>query len=1102
LSQSSSSENPVLDKPVLVDFSQIAREIKIAPEIVEGTVRLLDEGNTIPFITRFRKDQTGGLNEKQILEIKRVVGQHRALAERKTFILKAVEAHGGLTDELRNRIHQAPNSRALEDLYLPFKPQKQSRALVAKQQGLEPLVEEILNATSADVDLASRATHFVRVDKGLNSVEDVIRGVTDLLVERFSANSALKNELRQVLKKTGAITSKAVGEPVPEATSAGTQEAKPLDPAAEPSKEPFESGQSTISDEATPDPVVAPPPSTTPESAAAEAGVENEMVAESSVENSLSPSAETEIAEMTTADADSVDSSPVLEPSTELTAEKGENVASENSVPVPQGEPVATDTRKPKKRKKKKAAPDPFKDYHSFKQPLKNLSHHQYLAMCRGERADKLKIKVQGDEQQLEEATFKALVPAEHAFTEFLKKCAGDTLTKVLLPSVEREIRRELTENAEKQATEVFASNLRNLLHQPPLRNSRVLAIDPGFRSGCGVAILDAYGNLIEHGQIYVVGNPTKRDESKFKIADWVARLNVDVIAIGTGAACRQAEQLISDLIGEQLAESQVRYVMVNEAGASVYSISEIGREELPDLSPAIRSAVSIGRRLQDPLSEFVKISPPNIGVGMYQHDVKAKHLVDSLEDIVASCVNQVGVNVNTASVSLLRYVSGLNALTARRLVEHRQKIGGFKNRQQLKDVAGIGDATFIQAAGFLRIHDGDQPLDSTSIHPESYPLAENILARAKTSLEELFPRTPSPSRAQIHPDPPAQTVDNVDTAVVTTEPESDSSDTAENREAAEAQLGENLESESSAADSSETTQSENVPFTSHSEHSELSAEFSEKMEARKKALQRLSELNIATIAAENNAGRLLVRDILLALKKPTYDPRDRVAKPIFRRGILKIDDLKPEMQLEGQVVNVVDFGVFVDIGLGESSLVHVSQLSHRYVADPHRFYSVGDVIKVWVSEIDSARRRVKLTAIQPGSKPMPKRHSDSDHNRPATSSESKFNKRSETDSAKKSKPGRFGSSVPRNSRKESGAAASSESQTPRFDRQSSKPRFESNRDRFRDENSRRQKRSPRSQQPAPPITDEMLKGSEPMRSFSDLLQFVKQKPPKDEEKA
>jgi uncharacterized protein len=720
----------------------------------------------------------------------------------------------------------------------------------------------------------------------------------------------------------------------------------------------------------------------------------------------------------------------------------------------------------------------------------------------------------------------------------------------MIIPSLEREIRRELTEAAEKHAVEVFANNLRNLLLQPPIRNRVVLAIDPGFKRGCSVAVLDACGNLIDSGHTFVVGNQNRRDESIQKIVNWVKTHNVDVIAIGNGAACRQTEQMVSDVIGEHLKDNQVQYVMVNEAGASIYSTSEIGREELPDAAPSIRSAVSIGRRLQDPLSELVKISPANIGVGMYQHDVKAKHLSESLDDVVEFCVNRVGVNVNTASPSLLKYVSGLNALTARRVVEYRQANGQFKNREQLQEVSGFGDATFVQAAGFLRIHGGDRPLDCTSIHPESYDIANDILMRVETSIEELFPEDlihpPAP------PTPPApstttgisgetnavaaETVDSAGTPATTdtttevaaTDPDSGSApataakiDTARLNIPAEARIQAAPESNqtiegqadpietvtpgtssasSDARGISDTVPAEPVePAPAESEPSPPVGSAAETIDSdpaapiepdatastdlvattpdfpvdsmdaaerelqvakRKEVLKRISELDAEKLAADHAAGVLMVKDILMALRRPKWDPRDKISKPIFRRGIIKADDLKPEMQLDAQVVNVVDFGVFVDIGLGESSLVHVSQLSSHFIRDPHRLCAVGDVMKVWVSEVDTERRRVKLTAIRPGAK-RPQRR-----------------RKSAASEQGKSKP------VAKFENKYSGRPKGNRSGSSNFDK--GKTRYD-------------HARKPKPK-PVKPITDGMLKGKEPMRSFSDLAQFVSNKPTESED--
>jgi uncharacterized protein len=673
------------------------------------------------------------------------------------------------------------------------------------------------------------------------------------------------------------------------------------------------------------------------------------------------------------------------------------------------------------------------------------------------------------------------LVPADHPFREFLLKCSSDALCRLIQPGLEREIRRELTEVAEQHAVEVFANNLRNLLLQPPMRNRKVMAIDPGFKRGCSVAVLDASGNLLDSGHVFVVGNQTRRDESKQKLAVWVKQHQVDLIAIGNGAACRQTEQLVSDLIADELQEFKTTYTMVNEAGASIYSTSEIGRVEHADLSPSIRSAVSIGRRLQDPLSELVKISPANIGVGMYQHDVKAKHLSESLDEVVRFCVNQVGVDVNTASPSLLKYVSGLNSLTARRVVEYRQEHGRFENRDDLKKVSGFGDATFVQAAGFLRVHGGDSPLDCTSIHPESYSIASDVLARIGVSMEEFFAREIAFGKARALAavvETPAVKAPAVEAPAV-------------EAPAVEAPAG-SVEGDQGGAASKEAVSanpSEGIPEAEKTEAEKteveaatvrMQAEREKRSANRKELLKKINDLDVQALADQHSAGRLLVRDILLALKRPQWDPRDKVNKPIFRRGIIKVDDLKSEMQLDAQVVNVVDFGVFVDIGLGESSLVHVSQLSNHFIKDPHRFFSVGDVLKVWVSEIDAERRRVKLTAIRPGSKKPSGRRGKG--GKPTESrGESKSgatDRQSASSPAGTRKPGKYGNKY--------GGGKGRSTNRPGY----AKGTF--------NKKSFTKKAKPKV---VKPITDKMLKGDEPMRSFSDLAQFVNKKPQDSDKK-
>lgn len=938
-----------------IDLAVVARDLRLPPDKLAETVKLLDDGNTIPFITRFRKDLTGGLDENQILSIKQKVAQLRTLAERKAFVLKSIESQGKLTDELRAEIDKANSARSLEDIYRPFKARKQSRATTARQQGLEPLAQDILNGHSADENLTQKATQYVRVDKGLESVDDVIRGVGDLLVEQFSDNQPLRNDLRQIMWATGKLKSSLIPKP----DSSQDDPAPPETDAEPPETDPAAMGDNKDQPDQPDQPL------------------STELVAAEAASDDATESAGPAESIPATDDA-----------SAEITQQFAEISKTVRQPAISEAE--GKKKRKKKKKKKKKVADDPFKDYHDFNQPLNRVPNYRVLAINRGERNGTLRVRIEADQEKLVKATTERLVPAGHPFAEFLKKSAIEMLNRVLLPSLEREIRRELTETAERHAVGVFANNVRSLLLQPPLRDRRVLAIDPGFKRGCSVAMLDAGGAVLDSGHIFVVGNKARIDESRKKLVDWASQHQIDVIAIGNGAACRHVEQLVSEIVTGELADKKIGYVIVNESGASVYSTSETGREELPDHSPSIRSAVSIGRRLQDPLSELVKISPANIGVGMYQHDARAKHLEESLDEVVQFCVNRVGVNVNTASPALLKYVSGLNALTARRIFEHRQQIGRFSSRQQLREVSGFGDATFLQAAGFLRVYDGDTPLDSTAIHPESYALADAILSKAETTCQQLLA------------------------------------------------AGKDCGGQEDGGQEDDSREDGGLQ--------------------RKEAVGRLAELKIESLAEELGSGDLLIRDILLSLKNPAWDPRDRLSGPVFRRGIVKVDDLEPGMSLDAQVVNVVDFGVFVDIGLGESCLVHVSELSHNYIRDPHDHFAIGQPIRVWVAEIDSERRRVKLTAKKPGSKKPSRR--------------SRGNRQSES--------GQPRSESRRHDR--SGQSPGGSHRKPAGKKHERRPRSSSS-------------SRPARPKPVKPITDEMLAGNEPMRSFSDLMQFVSKKP-------
>jgi uncharacterized protein len=619
------------------------------------------------------------------------------------------------------------------------------------------------------------------------------------------------------------------------------------------------------------------------------------------------------------------------------------------------------DQKKKKAEEKKHKA---FRDYFDYVEEIRRIPPHRVLALNRGERAKVLRIKIEYDIEAMHRAMEERCIPADHPHAEFLRGCARDALTRLILPALEREVRRELTERAENHAVGVFARNLRNLLLQPPVRDRRVLAVDPGFRSGCKLAALDQFGNVLGHGVIYLVGRKERREQSRQTVCDLIHRFKLTVIAIGNGTGCREAEDFFAQLISDELKDKGVAYVIVNEAGASVYSTSRVSREEFPNYDATLRGAISIGRRLQDPLSELVKIDPANIGVGLYQHDVKGKHLRASLDEVVESCVNYVGVDANTASPALLRYVSGLNQLTARRVYEYRTEHGPFRNRQQLRDVPGFGEMTFVQSAGFLKISSGDDPLDATWIHPESYEVATRVLSEFGC-----------------------------------------------------------------------------VPSDLH--HKDTLVKLSKQTES----------LDVKTSSSELEVGELLLRDILSQLSRPGRDPREDLPAPVFKEGILKLDDLTVGMELTGTVLNVVDFGAFVDIGMHDSGLVHVSQLADRFVRDPHDVIAVGDIVKVWVVELDKSRRRVSLTMISPHARKAEYRKGGKAERQP---SEGRRQPKDRTER-------------PQGGRRPKGKVG---------------PRAKGT------SGGQRSYRPKRPAGPVTPITEDMKKGKEPMRSFSDLAQF------------
>ncbi|MBM4012635.1 MAG: RNA-binding transcriptional accessory protein [Planctomycetes bacterium] len=822
-----------------IDLGRIAQRLGIPAAGVQAVVELLDGGNTIPFITRYRRDQTGGLDEELVRRIAEGVARSRQLADRKQTILRTIQGQGRLTPELEARVVAAESSKQLEDVYLPFKPRKLSLAEVARQRKLEPLAREILAAAPAAADLDVRAADFVDAEAEVPAAAEVLLGVGHIIAHEFSERADVRQRLREILYRTAHLKSQRV-----------------------------ETAGKALSKE-----------------------------------------------------------------------EKH------------------------------------YRDYFDYGEHIQRVPPHRLLAINRGERAKLLKVRIEGPTEDLQAAADELLVPVSHPHAEFLRGCVRDALARLILPSLEREIRREMTDACEWHAVTVFARNLRNLLLQPPVPGRRVLALDPGFKSGCKAVVIDEGGTPLDHAVLHVVGKQEKRAAAAAKIADLAKTHACSVIAIGNGAAARETENLVAELVAGDLKDLDVGYVIVNEAGASVYSTSAYGREELPNHEASVRGAISIGRRLQDPLSELVKIEPANIGVGLYQHDVKARHLHASLEQVVESCVNYVGVDVNTASPALLRRVSGFNQATARNFHEWRTTNGPFTSRQQFREVPGFGEAAFVQAVGFLKITGGSNSLDSTWIHPESYAVAERVLERVGAAPTDLG-----------------------------------------NRGQAEALAG------------------------------------------------RVAAVDLESLSQELGVGRLLLADIVEQLVRPGRDPREDLPKPFFKKGVLKLEDLAVGMELLGSVLNVVDFGAFVDIGLHDSGLVHLSQLSSQYVRDPHDFVSVGQIVQVWVLELDKARRRVSLTMIPPA---VRERQLQQERAR----------------SERKEQKARAAA--------ERRAAAESGARPPRPPRPPRAPQ-------------KRPERPPRQpeprvyvskpKEPPAPITKAMRDGKEPLRTFGDLLQFLEKK--------
>lgn len=1168
-----------MNSTISVDLGHIARDLNLPPDKVERTVALLDEGNTVPFITRYRKDFTGGLDEEDIRAIQWRVGKMRQLVERKQTILKTIEAQGKLTPELEEHIKNATTPKRLEDLYLPYKPKKQSLASLAREKGLEPLAIEIVEAHPAAANLEARAADFISAEKELPTTAEVLDGVGHLISERYSENAELRGRLRRIFHRSGRIVCLKVEAPPPaEAVAAPAGEsAAEQAPAAsvgegekerEAQREEASDGviegaveQAIAADAAacasSTAPTVVAESATVPMSAiaeavcAAKAGQVGETVATQQSSPTpplpLSPTpdaghegekrregdeaGETEIAEQA-APALTAGESPVASPAAAAEIPATPRLFTPPAtIPIP----VAELKKKNKKKKKKILSEHAFKDYYQYTEPLHRVPPHRVLAINRGERARAIRVRVEADERAMEQESLHLLISPDHPHAEFLRQCLYDALTRLIIPSLEREIRREQTEKAEEHAVEVFVRNLRKLLLQQPVRGRRVLAIDPGFKSGCKMVALDEFGNPRGHGVVYVIGKEDRRAKARQRLAEFARQHNVSVIAIGNGTGCRETEQLVADVLGEELKDRDISYTVVNEAGASIYSTSPLGREELPHSDALQRGAVSIGRRLLDPLSEMVKINPANLGVGLYQHDLKAKHLQDSLDGVVESCVNFVGVDVNSASPALLRYVSGMNALTARRVYEYRREHGPFKNREELKKVTGFGDATFVQAAGFLKVLGGENPLDATWIHPESYDIAQAVLDKLGCDVNELAKAVPVPARPQqmrlkfgenLAPPPaqpsPAEVAEGeaakqqegergregegeTSGAAIAPAPEIHTQEERETGAEEERVVIEPLSptpplsrSSTPAAESIATWEevSSPHPVTLTPSHPNTSpdpapaATPETPASARNLIAERASGVEIDKLAAELAIGTHLLRDILNSLTRPALDPRDNLPPPIFRRGIMKLEDLAPGMELQGTVLNVVDFGVFVDIGLSDSGLVHISRLADRFIKDPHEVVGVGDVLKVWVVDVDKGRRRVSLTAIPPGHERQ---------QRPPRQEQRPQRPQQPRQQQRPPRPQPVGAGAP------AGSAPPSGGRPPAPHTQHGGGRRDQRRGGGRPQSHGPKvvERAPTKPKVVKPITKAMEEGKEAMRSFGQLMQLFekkKQKPDGEEE--
>ena len=703
----------------------LEQEFNLKKSQVDNTINLIDEGNTIPFIARYRKEMTGSLDDQILREFFDRLNYLRNLEEKREQVKKLIDEQQNLTEEISLALDKAKTITEIEDIYRPFRPKRRTRATIAKEQGLEPLANIIFEQETKE-SIEEIAQNYINEEKGILSIQDAINGAKDIIAEIISDNAEYRTIIRTETLKKGIILSNA-----------------------------------------------------------------------------------------------------------------------------------------------KKEEASLYEMYYDFCEPIKKVAGHRVLALNRGEKENFLTVKIEEPFDDIFKILQNKILKKFSTTKQYILEVIEDSYKRLIAPSIEREIRNDLTEKAEESAIKVFGENLKQLLLQAPIKDKIVLAIDPGFRTGCKIAVIDGIGKVLQTGVIYPTTEQSKKiEEAKSTILSYIQQYNVEIIAIGNGTASRETEQFIVDLIKEN--KQNVLYVIVNEAGASVYSASKLGAEEFPNYDVALRSAVSIGRRLQDPLAELVKIEPKSIGVGQYQHDMNQKRLSEMLSGVVEGCVNNVGVNLNTASASLLSYIAGISSNVAKNIVDYREQNGKFKNRKELLKVKNLGPKAFEQCAGFLRIEDGEQILDNTSVHPESYNIAIKLLEIMSIDVKNL---------------------------------------------------------------------SNNKSFT-----------FKDKIQ------------DIEYLSKELEIGIPTLTDIINELEKPGRDPREDMPKPILRSDILSITDLCDGMILKGTVRNVIDFGAFVDIGVHQDALVHISEISDKFIKHPLEAISVGDIVDVKVLSVDVNKKRISLS--------------------------------------------------------------------------------------------------------------------------------------------